>query len=216
MNNIFGILASIIFIAIVIISASFFEKAGKEASRKFIHIMLANWWFIAMMYFDNVLFAMLVPAIFILVNYLSYKNNIINVMEREDEDNKSLGTVYYALSLFILSIYSFGFLKDPVVGLCGVMVMGYGDGFAAIVGTSIKSPKYTIGKNTKTLAGTITMFCITLIILSGYFLYYNTSYIVIKAILVSVLITIVEAISIKGTDNISVPLLTSLLAVLMV
>ena len=94
--------------------------------------------------------------------------------------------------------------------------MGYGDGFAAIVGTSIKSPKYTIGKNTKTLAGTITMFCITLIILSGYFLYYNTSYIVIKAILVSVLITIVEAISIKGTDNISVPLLTSLLAVLMV
>ena len=70
MNNIFGILASIIFIAIVIISASFFEKAGKEASRKFIHIMLANWWFIAMMYFDNVFFAMLVPAIFILVNYL--------------------------------------------------------------------------------------------------------------------------------------------------
>ena len=60
------------------------------------------------------------------------------------------------------------------------------------------------------------MFCITLIIMSGYFLYYNTSYIVIKAILVSVLITIVEAISIKGTDNISVPLLTSLLAVLMV
>ena len=52
-------------------------------------------------------------------------------------------------------------------------------------------------------------------IVAGYFTYINASYIAIKAILVAVIMTIVEAVSIKGTDNISVPLLTSLFVMLM-
>ena len=77
MNNVFGILVSIIFIGIVLVSARVFEKAGKEASRKFIHIMLSNWWIIAMVFFDNVFFAALMPALFIVINYASYKMDII-------------------------------------------------------------------------------------------------------------------------------------------
>ena len=51
MKNIIGIVLSYVFIAIIIVAAKFFEKAGKEASRKFIHIMLSNWWFLAMYFF---------------------------------------------------------------------------------------------------------------------------------------------------------------------
>ena len=42
--------------------------------------------------------------------------------------------------------------------------MGYGDGMAAIVGKSVKSPAYTFLSNKKTVAGSIAMFIITLII----------------------------------------------------
>lgn len=218
MNNIFGIIVSIIFIGIIFVAAKLFEKAGKEASRKFIHIMLSNWWIIAMVFFDNVFSAALLPALFIVINYASYKMDIIKVMERnEGEENKdSLGTVYYAISLFILAIITFGPLKNPLVGLCGIAVMGYGDGLAAVIGQSIKSPEYSIGKNKKTIAGSLTMFCVTLMIMAGFLTYNATTYIAIKSILIAVLMTIIEAVSIKGTDNLSVPLLTSLFAFLMI
>lgn len=218
MNNVFGIIVSLIFIGLIFVAAKVFEKAGKEASRKFIHIMLSNWWIIAIIFFDNVFFAALLPAVFIIINYASYKMDIIKVMERdeEDENKNSLGTVYYAISLFILSIITFGPLKNPLIGLCGIAVMGYGDGLAAVIGQSIKSPQFKIRGNTKSVAGSTAMFLVTLMIIAGFLTYSGATYIAIKSILIAILMTIVEAVSIKGTDNISVPLLTSLLAFLMI
>ena len=218
MKNIFGIIVSIIFIAIIMVSAKVFEKAGKEASRKYMHIMLSNWWIIAMVFFDNIFYASLMPALFVVINYLSYKNNIIKVMERDegDENKESLGTVYYAISLLILAILTFGPIKNPLIGLCGIAVMGYGDGLAAVIGQAIKSPEYRIGKNKKTVAGSCAMFLVTLIIMAGFLTYNKATFVAIKSILVAILMTIVEAVSIKGTDNITVPLITSLLSLLMV
>ena len=217
MNNFFGIVVSIIYIGVVIASAKAFEKAGKEASRKFIHIMLSNWWIIAMIFFKDALVASILPALFIVINYLSYKKGIISVMERDEgEENKeSMGTVFYAVSLFILTLITFGPLKNPLIGLCGIFVMGYGDGFAAVIGQAVKSREFVIKGNTKSLAGSLTMFLITLMIVAGYFTYAGATYIAIKSILIAVVMTIVEAVSIKGTDNLSVPLLTSLLVMLM-
>ena len=101
----------------IIASAKVFEKAGKEASRKYIHIMLSNWWIIAMVFFDNMFWAAATPLLFVIVNYLSYKKGIIKVMERDDKDEnkESLGTVYYALSLFILALLTFGPLYNPIL-----------------------------------------------------------------------------------------------------
>ena len=103
MKNIVGIVISLIYIGLVMVAGKFFEKAGKEASRKFIHIMLANWWIIAMCFFDNVYWACSLPLCFILVNYLSYKKNLISVIERDSKE-EGLGTVYYAITLFFLAI----------------------------------------------------------------------------------------------------------------
>lgn len=218
MNNVFGLIISILYVGIIIISAKVFEKAGKEASRKYIHIMLSNWWIIAMVFFDNLLWAAAAPAIFVVVNYLSYKKGIIKVMERDESDSnkESLGTVYYALTLLILALITFGPLNNPIIGLCGVLVMGYGDGLAAVIGQAVKSKEFNIAGNKKSLAGSLAMFCVTLIIFVGFLIYCNAEYIAIKSILVALLMTIVEAVSIKGTDNLTVPLITSLLALLMV
>lgn len=218
MNNIFGIVVSILYVGIIIASAKAFEKAGKEASRKYIHIMLSNWWIVAMVFFDNMFWASATPALFVVVNYLSYKKGIIKVMEREDSDNnkESLGTVYYALSLFILALLTFGPLDNPLIGLCGIFVMGYGDGLAAVVGQGIKSKEFYIKGNKKSLAGCLTMFSVTLTIFVAFLIYNNAEFVAIKSILIAILMTIIEAVSIKGTDNITVPLLTSLFAILMV
>lgn len=206
MNNLIGILVSYLYIAIIIVLARFFEKLGKEASRKFIHIMLGNWWIIAMYFFNNVWAAAFVPATFVIINYLSYKKDLIKVMERDEESKDGLGTVYYALSLFILSIITFGVLKKPDLGLVPILVMAYGDGLAAVIGKNIKSKKYNIGKTQKSIAGSLTMFIVSLIAVSLYLIYIGNGLWLVKAAIISLVITIIEAISVKGMDNITVPM----------
>ena len=75
-------------------------------------------------------------ATFVIINYLSYKKDIIKVMERDVQDG--LGTVYYALSLLILAVVSFGVYKQPSLGLIPNLIMAYGDGLAAVFGKLIK------------------------------------------------------------------------------
>ena len=204
MSNLFGIVISYIYIAIIIILAKCFEKLGKEASRKFIHIMLGNWWLIAIYFFDNAIWASFVPATFVIINYISYKKNLIKVMERDEKEG--LGTVYYALSLFILSVVTFGILKKPELGLVSILVMAYGDGLAAVIGKKVKSLKYKVGDTEKSIAGSLTMFIVSFLIISIYFVFTNVTLWWLKAIILSIIITILEAVSIKGTDNITVPL----------
>ena len=210
MNNWIGILVSYLYIALVIIGAKIFEKKGKEASRKFIHIMLGNWWFIAMYYFTNVWFVAFVPTTFIIINYLSYKKDIIKVMERDQQDG--LGTVYYATSLLILVIVSFGIYKMPSLGLIPNLVMAYGDGLAALFGKAIKSKKYKLGDSKKSTAGSITMFVISTILIGGYLAFWHqveflaTPHWPLVSALIGFAITAIEAISVRGTDNITVPL----------
>ena len=92
--NLLGIVVSYIYIFFIILSAKLIEKKGKEVTRKYIHIMLANWWLIAMFFFDQVWYACFVPATFVIINYISYKKNLISIMERSEEEKDGLGTVY--------------------------------------------------------------------------------------------------------------------------
>ena len=207
-----GILISFLYIILMMVGAKIFEKVGSEASRKFIHIMLGNWWFIAMYFFSSVWFAIFVPAVFVIVNYLSYKKNLIKVMEREQQDG--LGTVYYALALLILAVVSFGIFKKPELGLIPTLVMAYGDGLAAVVGKLIKSKKYKLSDTKKSFAGSITMFLISLLLIGGYLIYvhsdvfWQTAHWSLVTIMMAFVVTAIEAISGKGTDNITVPIST--------
>ena len=211
MKNIIGIVLSYVFVGLIIVTAKLFEKKGKEASRKYIHIMLANWWIIAMIFFDNFIYASIVPLTFVAINYISYKKNLISVMERDEEDKDGLGTVYYALSLFLVAIFTFGIIKRPEIGLCSIFIMGYGDGFAAVIGKNVKSLSYKMCNSTKTIAGSLTMLFISFVICAIFLAFVNSNLWMLKAILAAISLTILEAVSIKGTDNITVPVYACLL-----
>lgn len=204
MKNILGLVISCLYIGLIIVSAKFFEKYGKESSRKYIHIMLSNWWIIAMIFFDNWIWASILPFLFIIVNYLSYKKDLIGVMERENQDG--LGTVYYAISLFLLAIFTFGIIHDTKIGLVSILIMGYADGLAGIIGRCIKSKQYKVGNTKKSLAGSFTMFIVTFVILCIFLIYNNATWGIGKAFVYSLLLMIIEGVSIKGIDNLTVPI----------
>ncbi len=216
MKNVVGIFVSFAYIAILMVVAKYFEKFEKEASRKFIHILLANWWLIVMAFFDDIKYAIIPPIAFVIINFISYKSNLIKVMEREETEQEGLGTVYFVISLIPLVILSFGLTQNPLIGLTGFFVMTYGDGFAALVGQTIPSKEYRIFGATKTIAGSLTMFLTACIITISVLVYANTAMWFVKAVGISVVATILEAISAKGTDNLTVPIVTSLLTYFMI
>ena len=141
MNNFIGIIISAIYITLVIVSSKFVNKFGEEASRKYVHILLSNVWIIYLFFIDSMWAACVLPIAFVFINLFSYKFKLIKSIEREKNDG--LGTVYYAVSMLIASIISYG-VGCPIVGASGILIMGYGDGLAAIVGKKIKSQKYKI------------------------------------------------------------------------
>ncbi len=55
-----------------------------------------------MAFFDDFRYAIIPPVAFIVINFISYRGNLIKVMEREEENKDGLGTVYFAISLIPL------------------------------------------------------------------------------------------------------------------
>ena len=205
MNNVIGLIVASIYILVIFLTSKVFKKKGKEVTRKYIHIMLSNIWFISLAFFDNFIIAAILPMLFVIINSLSYKYNLIKIMEREDK-KEGIGTVYYAISLTILSLVTF-YINKPILALPGILIMGYGDGLAAVVGQSIKSKSFNIFGSTKSIAGSTTMFIVSLIISVLIFAFIGVDYLIGKSILIAFIATILEAISVKGLDNITVPII---------
>jgi dolichol kinase len=132
MQNIMGLIWSMAYILLILGIATVvarISKGASETSRKLIHILVGNWVFLTLL-FTELWAVLLVPFTFIVINGLSLKYKLISAMERNDD---SLGTVYYAVSMFVLSGAGFvlGWKTLPFIGL---LTMAYGDGLAAIIG----------------------------------------------------------------------------------
>lgn len=211
MNNLIGILVSIVYIIIIFIISKFLSKKGEEVSRKFVHIALCNIWFIFMYFIDSILWAIILPIFFVFFNALSYKYKIITSMERKENDG--FGTVYYAISIFLIVLFTYS-IKNMIVGLPGLLIMGYGDGFAAIIGQKIKSKEFRVGNTKKSIAGSITMFVVSTIILLIILNVLNIEFCIVKSLIIAIVATVLEFISIKGLDNITVPVVVTLLTFL--
>ena len=213
MNNIIGIIVSILFVVLIIAISSLltkFKKLSNEGSRKFIHVGVSNWWIIAMIFFDNNIYAAIVPGLFVIVNYISYKKQVFKAMER-DGSKKDLGTVYFALSLLILALITFRNTEFSYIGALGILTMGYGDGLAAVVGVKYGKRKFRIFGNEKSLEGSLTMFIFAFIVSLIILYTFNPVNAVLFSLIIALFSTSFEALSPYGLDNLTVPLGTSLI-----
>lgn len=211
-NNILGIFLSFIFVFSLIFISSILGKKNllsNEGTRKFIHIGVSNWWIIAMIYFDSKLYAIIVPTIFIILNYLSYRLNIVKSMERDGSKN-DLGTVYFPISLLILVLMTFSSFSHPYIGAIGILVMGYGDGLAAIIGKKYGKIKFHVFGNEKSFAGSLTMFLASFIVTAIILAIYSPDNLFFISFYIAIFSTLIEAISPFGLDNLTVPILTSI------
>ena len=142
-------------------------------------------------------------SILIVINYIYKLFPII-----EDVDRKSFGTFFYCFSLLIL--ISLFWEQDPLALTAGFFIMTLGDGLAGLIGKNFKSRSWKIFNQKKSIIGTTTMFLISLLVLStlGYTNNINFNYYYFG---IALLATLLEQISIIGIDNLSVPIITSII-----
>ena len=205
MRNVIGVVVSVAYIVGVLVFSSKVKSLGLEFSRKFAHMMVANWWFIGNYIFDNVIACSTVPIIIGTVMVLSYKYSWFDGIERPGQ-KKSFGTVYYFISLLVLVNISFKFYGNMIPMGIYFMPLGYGDGMAALVGKKIHKGTYNVRGSQKSISGSLAMFLVSFITMYGYRAIYDLNYSVQKLLVLSVAATVIEAVSIKGSDNITIPL----------
>ncbi len=215
------------------------EKSGKLSTivtRKVIHMVVAPIGMLCWMLFSGGVFsrwiALLVPFMFILLFVGIGTGKVVNEdfvksMSRSGDPKELLGgTLYYVIMFAVITILWF---YVPVTGIAGAtpmvaIVVGClagGDGLADIIGRKYGGErKFGIGGSEKTLAGSFGMFIGSFLfsfILT--FIYsleigFDMVVLLIPILIISLVATIVEAITPKGLDNWTIPIIVIIMVVL--
>ncbi|AUC60390.1 phytol kinase Vte5 [Cyanobacterium sp. HL-69] len=186
-----------------------YYQANSEITRKIVHIgagqvILLAWWLNIPS--DLILLASIGASIVAILSYFLPILPSVNGVGR-----KSLGTLFYALSIGILT-FLFWDKSLPQFTAIGILIMTWGDASAALIGQKWGKNKYQFLGSTKSWEGSFTMFVVSAIVILTilFFVYPWQYYFVIVALLTALIATILESFSIVGIDNLTVPVLSTI------
>ena len=123
-----------------------------------------------------------------------------------DVDRPTRGSEYYPLAVWMVFVLSLG---EPWRYVCALLVLGVADACAALIGSRYGTIRYEIETEQKSLEGSLVFLLISFLAIHLPLLLMTElprATCVLAALLVAVLVTGFEAVSLHGTDNIFVPL----------
>lgn len=214
MSDLTGALLTIGWVLIFLVFTELFSRTGKiskESARKIIHISVGHVIFFVPL-FDTKWIAAGIPLMFTFGNYLLSPNSPFEKLRLETfKAGHAWGTVLYPLSLAIVTYIGF---YHPLIIIAAFFPVVYGDGLAAIIGPKYPIKKFNLYNGTKSIGGTLTVFLASFISVSigsflmdafhNFFVFYLGPFLFF-VFLVSVIATLVEFFSPKGTDNFFIP-----------
>jgi phytol kinase len=185
-----------------------------EILRKIVHIGTGNVILLAWWLDTPAILGITASILAGAITLLSYRFPILPSIN--SVGRKSLGTFFYAVSIGIL-VGWFWYLNQPYYAALGILIMAWGDGSAALVGQRFGKHKYIVFGGQKSWEGSLSMTFVSYII-SSLILYSvqgNIWQTWVVSLLVAVFATFLEAFSFLGIDNITVPIGSAALAVLL-
>ena len=212
------------------------QKSGKlptYVTRKIVHILAAPVFMLTWLLFSGEVYsryiASIVPLLFIVQFTLIGTGKMedeafIRSMSRSGDPKELLkGTLYYAIILFIVNILWFtnGVDNANPGALIILGCLAGGDGFADIIGRKYGGEKkFGLFGAEKTIAGTIAMFLGSFIFSFGLLAIFsigiptfNLVQLLLPIVIISFVVTIVEAISPPNSDNLTIPIVVIILIV---
>lgn len=153
-NDLLLVALSFAWIVLVIAVGEITRRVGNypgDLTRKVIHIGVGMWALPTALLFHSSFWAAFCPLVFILLNAVSYRLRLMEVIE--EGGRGSPGTIYFPLSfaLLILVLWPLGGRAASVAGL---YAMGFGDAAASIVGRRWGRHRYRLGPVVKSWEGT--------------------------------------------------------------
>jgi uncharacterized protein (TIGR00297 family) len=188
---------------------------SKSFSRKLLHITSGFIVVYVPFVINSFLLVILIGSVFTISNYLMIKNRILKQID--DGKSENLGIFYYPLS-FLITVLLFWNVNKYLISL-SFLVFSICDAMAALVGSSAKSKYFTnITKEPKTFNGAFTFVLVSFLLMwfikftfweKLNFIEYDELSFAFIALIFSLLGGITEAISTKGTDNLTLPIVLS-------
>ena len=223
------VISIVILLALVQINA-LMQKKGKVSqiiTRKFVHIFAGPVFVITWMLFSGEIIshylAVIVPLLFVLqfvaIGTGVMKNeSFVSSMSRSGDPRELLqGTLYYSIAMVLMTFFWFyipstGINNANPTALLIIGCISGGDGLADIIGRKfggekkfgIKGSEKTIIGSIGMLVGSILVSSILVLIFSLEVPHFNIVTLILPIIVVSIVATVVEALSPKGTDNFTI------------
>ena len=209
-NDFLGVAIVYIYVSILLLLTEKILYKYPAINRKILHIMTGNIAFILPIFQTREIMAFVAAGPFILFTFLmSSYTPIKSIKGRTSAAGHGMGLVYYAITWTILAYI---FFDNMVVIAIAILAMSYGDGFASLIGVKHGRLKYKIFDDEKSFEGSFTMLIFSFIMMIIALLFYNIEinfYILIYLLIIAIILTIVEGITPKGLDNLSVPFIAA-------
>ncbi|MFV2015405.1 MAG: diacylglycerol/polyprenol kinase family protein [Candidatus Heimdallarchaeota archaeon] len=211
---------SYLYIAILLKMASIWKKSGRmsgSTSRKFVHVSTGLIVIAMPIIFSTKIVPVFIAFTFILLNFLTSPASPFEKMKLDSiSDGHSLGTTYYAISLTLLLWFYFDI---PWILQVGFLPLVIGDASAAYFGLKFGKHKWKFFKD-KSIegsgAGFLATFMILTFVLSAYrfidLFDFELSFMFGMVFTISIITLIIELISPKGFDNLTIPLFCTMFA----
>ncbi len=211
-SDLAGVLLVYIYVTILLLITEKLLNKHPTISRKILHIMTGNIAFLLPIFQTREVMAFFAAGPFILFTFLmSPHSPIKSIKGKTSEAGHGMGLVYYAIAWTVLAYVFFDHTEIIAVG---ILAMSYGDGLASLLGVKFGKRKYRIWQNEKSYIGSASVFFFTLITTIIALWYYEiliTPYILLVLAFIALVVVIVEALTPKGLDNLSVPFIAAFL-----
>ena len=201
---------SLIFLSLFVIAEILRRKGAKpETTRKFVHfsgafvtiffpfILTSHWTVLALAF------------CFTLIMFLSKKLELLPSVH--GVERKSDGVIYYPIAVYICFLY-LQILNQPMFYVISILILAISDALAALVGKSYGANEYLVEVGTrKTIEGSVTFFLTSFLIVHLILLLTTSTgreESVLIALLISIIVTVFEGVSLRGADNLFIPLAT--------
>lgn len=202
------IIVSIIFLLIFIIAEAW-RKFGAltEVTRKFVHFSGAFVTIFFPFIFKSHLTVLLLAVIFGGIMFVTKKLGKLQSVHAVER--KSDGAIYHPIAIYVCFLYS-QILNQPWFYVISILILGVSDAVAALVGKSYGMNEYIVEVGSKkTFEGSFTFF-LTSFLITHLILLFATSIdrieTVLVALLIAIIMTIFESVSLKGADNLFIPI----------
>ena len=207
--DLLSVILSFLYVFFIIFLAYIsYRKLGwkGESVRKLIHILVSCWIFVPVYAMTDSLCMLIGPIAFTFINLWFVLSGSSSHLGMEDRKRNN-GLIYYPISLLVLVfLYSCNRLSGTAI-IAGILMMGWGDGSAALVGSKWGSHSYYVYKDcNKSLEGSAAMLAVCFLILILF-----TDIPLFWALLASLAVVSIENMTPLGFDNLTVPLAGALL-----